>query len=404
MAGLFGSAVWAAAGVASASAGVFVVQCGLGALPRLGRRLRGPRCVKALGERAVILVPAHNEAAVIEATLANLKTQLSEQIELWVVADNCTDDTARKARAAGAIVHERTDPHKRGKGHAIEFGVARLREAGPPDFVVIVDADCRAKPGAIARLIQLAQETGRPVQAEYLMRPGRMDPKSAVNALAFLIKNRVRPLGLQRLGLPCQLTGSGMAFPWSLLEQAPAMGSYLVEDMLLGIELALRGHPPLFCPEAAIESELPVDRQAQEGQRRRWEHGHLNTLLQQGPRLLREGWKRSDLDLLAMGLDLLVPPLSLLVLGLAGVAWLGGFSWLLLSTSSGPLLLAIGSLGGVSACVLSAWWLQGRQLVPLRYALQVPGYVLWKLPLYVAYALRRRQAHWNQTPRTTVAH
>lgn len=403
MAGLWGSGVWAAAAAASSAAGVFAVQCGLGAIPPLRRRSSPARCLESLSTTATILVPAHNEAAVIESTLANLKTHLSPKTELWVVADNCTDDTAERARSAGALVHERTDPSRRGKGYAIEFGVAQMREAGPPDIVVIVDADCRAKPGSIARLVQLAHETGRPVQAEYLMRPSRMDPKSAVNALAFLIKNRVRPLGMLRLGLPCQLTGSGMAFPWGLLEQAPAMGSYLVEDMLLGIELALRGKPPLFCPEASIESELPVDGQAQQGQRRRWEHGHLNTLLEQGPRLLREGWKRRDLQLVGLGLDLLVPPLSLLVLGLVGVACVGGVSWLFLSTSCGPLLLAIGGLAGVGGSVLAAWWLQGMRLVPLRYAFQIPAYVLWKLPLYVAYALRRRQAHWNQTPRTVVA-
>ncbi|HVZ34487.1 MAG TPA: glycosyltransferase family 2 protein, partial [Polyangiaceae bacterium] len=255
-------------------------------------------------------MPAHNERAVIVGTLQNLRAELDDQTSLLVVADNCEDDTPALAESAGARVVRRVDPTRRGKGYAIEFGLAELAK-DPPEIVVIVDADCRVEPGSIGILAERAQCTGRPVQAEYLILPPRLEPKTAVNAVAFLIKNRVRPLGLHRLGLPCQLTGSGMAFPWAVIRKAPAMGAYLVEDMLMGLELARLGSPPLFCPEARIRSELPTRDQAQRGQRRRWEHGHLATLIAHGPRLVFEGITRADRDLLALGLDLLVPPLTL---------------------------------------------------------------------------------------------
>src|SRR5690606_21575389 len=132
---------------------------------------------------------------------------------------------------------------RRGKGYAIEFGLNELAQ-DPPEVVVIVDADCRVEPGSIGLLAARARETGRPIQAEYLILPPHLAPRTAINALAFLIKNRVRPLGLHRLGLPCQVTGSGMAFPWDVIRRAPAMGSYLVEDMLMGIELARLGSAP----------------------------------------------------------------------------------------------------------------------------------------------------------------
>jgi cellulose synthase/poly-beta-1,6-N-acetylglucosamine synthase-like glycosyltransferase len=347
--------------------------------------------------RTTILVPAHNEQAVIEATLANLRSELDANTELLVVADNCEDDTPERAERAGARVVRRVDPTRRGKGYAIEFGLNELGKA-PPDIVVIVDADCRVEPGSIATLARRAHDTGRPIQAEYLILPPRLEPKTAVNALAFLIKNRVRPLGLARLGLPCQLTGSGMAFPWEVIRMAPPMGAYLVEDMLMGIELARLGKAPLFCPDARIRSELPTREQAQQGQRRRWEHGHLATLIDQGPRLVLEGLRSGNLDLLAMGLDVLVPPLTLFLLGLCAVLGLNVLGSVVLGP--GPAVVSFAAVVAVGASVLIAWLTQGRELVPLRYALRVPGYVIWKLPVYVAFAARRKQATWEQTERS----
>lgn len=349
--------------------------------------------------RTTILVPAHNEQAVIVETLKNLQSHLDARTSLLVVADNCEDDTPNLAEGAGARVVRRVDPERRGKGYAIEFGLERLAD-DPPEIIVIVDADCHIEPGGIDTLARRAHETGRPVQAEYLILPPKLEPRNAVNAVAFLVKNRIRPLGLWRMGLPCQLTGSGMAFPWHVIRKAPPTGAYLVEDMLMGLDLARLGHPPLFCPEARVRSQLPTKKQAQTGQRRRWEHGHLATLLEQGPKLIAEGVLRRRIDLLALGVDLMVPPLTLLVFGATGVLILNAAGTLTMGLPAGPTLLCIGIVGGIGGSVLAAWAWQGRELVPLHYALRVPGYVLWKIPLYLAFAARRKQATWEQTERT----
>lgn len=383
---------WGVTALSCVPAATFVAEVLVGA-PAPRRRPEPQR----RSPRTTVLVPAHNEQAVIEATLASLRAELDDDTTLLVVADNCEDDTPERAERAGARVVRRVDPTRRGKGYALEFGLDELAK-DPPEVVVIVDADCRVEPGSIGTLARRAHATGRPVQAEYLILPPRLEPKTAINALAFLIKNRVRPLGLARLGLPCQLTGSGMAFPWEVIRQAPPMGAYLVEDMLMGLELARLGKAPLFCPEARIRSELPTREQAQHGQRRRWEHGHLATLIDQGPRLVLEGLRRRDLDLVALGLDVLVPPLTLFLLGLCAVV---GFNAVasVAGLGPGPLVLSFGALVAVGASVLIAWLTQGRELVPLRYALRVPAYVFWKVPVYVAFAARRKQSTWEQTER-----
>jgi glycosyltransferase involved in cell wall biosynthesis len=132
-----------------------------------------------------------------------------------VVADNCSDDTAAIASAEGAEVIVRVDPTLRGKSYAVNFAIRHL-ERNRPDIVIVVDADCSIARGSIDQLARLCARTGRPVQALCLMRaPVNSRVTTRIGEFAWAVKNQVRPVGLHRLGLPCQLMGAGMALPWS---------------------------------------------------------------------------------------------------------------------------------------------------------------------------------------------
>lgn len=355
---------------------------------------------KASNERRptiCVLIPAHNEDPIIQRTIECLRLQLEENDRLIVVADMCDDGTAEIARSLGAIVIERPKSNRRGKGYALEFGLRFLARTAP-QVVVVMDADCVASPGTIEKIAVQAIESGRPIQARYWMElPSKADYLSIVSAFAFMVKNTVRPLGLNRLGLPCSLMGTGMAFPWSLIEKVDLAGSNLVEDLQLGVDLALIGYPPLYLPDTEVISYLPGHRQAAIGQRRRWEHGHLSTLFAQVPRLVAAGIRQRRIDLLALALDISVPPLSLLVI-------------ILVAATGGALL--VGGLGGswLPACLLgllillvimavSVSWIKfGRPQFPLRALLLAPLYVVYKLPLYFEF-LVRRQSSWVRTER-----
>jgi hypothetical protein len=345
-----------------------------------------------------VLVPAHDESAGIAQVVRELLPQLSNRDRLIVVADNCSDDTARIAAASGAYVIEREDAARRGKGYALAFGVEHLA-ADPPDVVIIVDADCAVSAGGLARLARQAQQSDCPVQADYWLTPqARPSGRSVVSALAFVVKNRVRPRGLALLGQPCLLTGTGMAFPWAVLRKAPPTNDHLVEDMVMGLELAILGHPPQLCSDVCVTSALPERAQAASAQRRRWEHGHLATLIAQGPRLLARGIFGGRIELIALALDLLVPPLSLLVLVL-GAGWFFCGLAALLGASAVPARLFGGELCAIGVGVLLAWFAYGRDLVRARDLLSIPLYVLWKLPLYVGFFGRGRQRGWQRTER-----
>ena len=349
--------------------------------------------------KVAILIPAHNEASGIGTTINTLLPQLAPQDCIVVVADNCTDETAAIARQFGAIVLERQDPEHLGKGYALDYGL-RFLETDPPLVVVLIDADCTVHSGTIERLVQVTLTSGRPVQATYLQaQPTNPTPKDAISALAILVKNLVRQQGLARMGLPCLLYGTGMAFPWSVIRKAPLASGNLVEDMQLAIDLALAGYPPIFCSEAKVTGTLPQQEQAAKTQRMRWEHGHLQTLLNQVPRLIGASILQGRFELFILALELGVPPLSLLVIlwvvamvaallaGILGAAWIPA------------LILAIAGLL-IFISIVGAWAKFGRANIPVAVLLTIPFYLFWKIPLYFAF-LVRPQTKWIKTQRDT---
>jgi glycosyltransferase involved in cell wall biosynthesis len=393
---------YAVAGAAALPCGVFFVECLFGSLWRAKRReasaLEGALPAASSGPRFAVLVPAHNESSGITSTLTSLRAQLGARDRLLVVADNCSDDTAAVAAESGASVIERHDPERRGKGYALAFGLEHLAQ-DPPEVVIIVDADCQVSPGSLVRLAQLAHDRERPVQADYVLEPPeRPQGVAVISALAFLVKNRVRPRGLAALGMPCLLTGTGMAFPWAVIRKAPPTDDNLVEDMVMGLALAQLGYAPILCADARVSSSLPDRTQAARSQRKRWEHGHLATLLEYGPKLLLQGIGRARLELIALALDLMVPPLSLLVaLIVASLLFTAG--GVLLGASAIPALICLGNLAALGCGVLLGWFVHGRSLVRARDLGAIPLYVLWKIPLYFGFFARGRHTRWERTER-----
>jgi cellulose synthase/poly-beta-1,6-N-acetylglucosamine synthase-like glycosyltransferase len=263
---------------------------------------------------------------------------------------------------------------------------------------VFLDADCRVRPDTVSLLAAAAIATQRPVQGLNLCDPDPRGPAGQlVSGLAFRFKNLVRTLGLVRLAGLCHLTGTGMALPWSLVQHVEFAGGNVVEDMQLGIDLALAGKPALFLPEARVDSPLPNKASAARTQRTRWEHGHLKTLLRQAPRLAWQAIQCRRLDLAWLALDLAIPPLSLLVMSVTAVAALAAIG-LLLGGSKFPLLISAMALGGVTAAVLLGWVAYCRHQVPLRAVFAAPLYAALKLPLYLAF-IAKRQQQWVRTER-----
>lgn len=354
---------------------------------------------RSLRRPLAVLVPAHNEGSGLLPTLANIQSQLGPGDRLLVVADNCSDDTAAVARQNGAEVVERTDPTRLGKGFALDYGVRHL-SSNPPEIVIIIDADCRLADGALDYLAHACITTGRPAQALYLMTaPIDSQINHQVAEFSWRVKNWLRPLGLRALNLPCQLMGTGMAFPWNVIRSADLANGQIVEDLKLGLDLTVEGHPPVFCPAARVTSEFASSAMGAGTQRKRWEQGHLDMIFKTAPRLLAIAFARRDWNLLAIALDLAVPPLSLLamlVLGIFGLAL-----WPAISGHS-FVPLAIGTTGLIAFAIATflAWLKCGRDVLPPSALLLIPSYAFRKLTLYRQFFSGKIDSKWIRTDRT----
>jgi cellulose synthase/poly-beta-1,6-N-acetylglucosamine synthase-like glycosyltransferase len=328
-----------------------------------------------------VIIPAHNEGEALIPALRDVRAQMRSGDRVLVVADNCVDDTAAIARAAGAEAIERRDTSKIGKGYALDFGVQYLRP-NPPAVVIIIDADCRLGEAALNNLAAACLETGRPAQAINLMTaPAETDVNYKVAEFAWRLKNLVRPLGLYSFGLPCPLMGTGMAFPWKTIETARLASASIVEDLQLGLSLANAGFAPRFCPSARVTSVFPISATAARGQRTRWEQGHVMTLLTSVPRGLYNAIIQRNRDLLVLILDLSVPPLSLLVMLLGSILVASALATFFGSRPT-ALIISLVSFLAFAFAVFIAWRKYGRDLLPLRSLLSVIFYILDKLPIY----------------------
>lgn len=370
--------------------GVFLAEVLLGLMPQTRRRLpQGPR-------RIAILTPAHNEQGTIGGSVAAIGTWLPEGTRHLVIAHNCSDGTADEARAAGADVAALDDPTRRGKGYALAFGREQLA-GDPPDIVIVIDADCTIEPGTIERLADAAAAHGSAIQASYLFRSRPGDaPAVQISNFAMLVKNLVRQRGGSRLGAPALMTGSGMAFPWARFAALDLATGNIVEDLAIGLELIEAGAPPAFEEGAQIWS-VPSNLSGTATQRARWEGGFMTTARSTAFPLFLRGVTRLHWPEAWMGLHLMVPPLTLLLVANA-LAWVAT-GLLALAGVHGPFALSSALLAAMLVSVLIAWGVAGRAMLKPRILARLPFYLFWKLALYARLVRRKEDQGWVRTER-----
>jgi len=344
------------------------------------------------------IVPAHNESAGIGETVRSLLAvdYPSTSFEVVVVADNCEDDTAAQARAAGAIVLERKDAERRGKGYALLLAFSNL----PPevDAVVVIDADTLVSPN-ILRAFAARRDLGAvAIQADYAVRNPNAAWRTRLIAIAFGAFHIVRSRARERLSLSCGLRGNGMCFSAALLSEVPHEAFSIVEDVEYGLRLGEAGHRVQYADEAHVYGEMVSTAAAAASQRRRWEEGRKDLVRRNGVRLLRAGLRQGDRVLCDLALDLLIPPLSrIAVFSVLGLLLAGALSF-----EAGRCVWSATlygwSLFAVVLYVLRGWSVSGtgaRGLLDLGLA---PLYVVWKAGLRLRKASRPTSS-WVRTKR-----
>jgi cellulose synthase/poly-beta-1,6-N-acetylglucosamine synthase-like glycosyltransferase len=379
-----------------------VVTGGYMAILTLGAwRYRGPKAPSAAHKvsRIAVLIPAHDEGAGVRRTIDDLlrNDYPSDAYEIFVIADNCTDDTAAHARESGATVIERQDPERRGKAWALDWLLRQERlRLEKFDLISLVDADMKVSPSYLTASAAAFGEAGvEVVQGRYTMDNASESFYAAMGFMSYAYVNHVRPAGRCYWGGTADLKGSGMTFRAGLLLERGWPCKSLAEDVHFGKLLYLDGIRILYAPRAVVTSEIPPHREQVAVQQRRWEAGRgetLRAILVPSLRALATHPSFGRLDAL---LDLLTPSLSVVV----GTVLVSGA--LALAGYGSPIPAGI-ALFGFGAAVLTGL-IQLR--APRRLYLQLlraPAFVIWKLALLARVRLLGGPSAWTRTPRPQV--
>jgi cellulose synthase/poly-beta-1,6-N-acetylglucosamine synthase-like glycosyltransferase len=345
-----------------------------------------------------VIVPAHNEESVIVRTVTSL-SRLDWPAACYrvvTVADNCNDSTAAVARAAGATVLERHDTAQRGKGRALAFAFQWSREQAWADAVVVIDADAEASANLLEAFAARIERGERAVQAHY----GVLNPLASWRTRLITIAKAsfhiVRSRARERMGVSCGIRGNGWCVTHSLLAAVPYRAFSLTEDLEYGIDLGLAGFRVAYADEAHADAEMVSGEVVARKQRQRWETGRFQLVRSKTAKLFEAAVRQPSAVCLDLGLDLLVLPLSyivlniVLLLGLAGVASIcarGMSAWLWIGT-----FCALGT----AVYVLRGWQLSGIGARGLLDLCRAPGFLLWKLWLMLR---RHRSSDWVRTER-----
>jgi cellulose synthase/poly-beta-1,6-N-acetylglucosamine synthase-like glycosyltransferase len=356
---------------------------------------RGPR-----RQRFDVIVPAHDEAGGIAATIASLAAldYPRELYRILVVADNCTDATADVARAAGATVLVRGDTSRRGKGYALTHAFGRILTEGRTDAVVVVDADTVVSRNLLGAFADRLDTGATAVQADYAIRNPDASWRTSLLAIAFASIHGLRSRGRERLHLSCGLRGNGMCFSAALLGAVPYDAVSIVEDVEYSIRLGLAGVRVAYAAEAHVYGEMPATERDSRTQRRRWEAGRAEMLRLHAPRLLARGLKMRQRLALDLAADLLVPPLATVAIATAaGLIVAALVSYAAGRVTPGSWVWVACALG-LSMYVLRGWQLSGtgsRGLFSLVFA---PLYVAWKVALILVPSAQPK-GEWIRTTR-----
>jgi len=344
-----------------------------------------------LGQRRfLIVIPAHNEEANIGETVRSCRAMRypPSLFDVLVIADNCTDSTAARARDAGARVLDRCDTIKQSKGHAIEYVIDKLvgsGEFGSLDGFVVIDADSTVQPELLEQFC-LALERGSDWMQCYDS-VGNADQswRTRLMAYGFSLINGVTPAGQNALGLSAGLRGNGMCISTDGLRRVPWKTHGLTEDLEYSWTVRIAGERIVFIKDAAVYATmLSKGGKPLANQRRRWEFGRISlqsTML--GPLLSSPhlGW----LEKAAAVVELTSQPTSHLIgmyFALSLLTFYAIPNMVVHNESLFLLFICISHAIATLAILIHALSPFLLCLLPWRFALciaYIPYYLCWKL-------------------------
>ena len=256
-----------------------------------------------------VLICARNEEEVIGDLIGSIRAQTypSERIHVFVMADNCTDNTAEAARRAGATAYMRRDMLRVGKGYALERLLELIRTDHPEGFdgYFVFDADNILDPRYIEEMDRTFSR-GHDIVTSYRNSKNYGDNwVSAGYALWFLRESRYLNGARYALGSSCAVSGTGFMFSKKVADEIAGWPYHLLtEDIEFSVDQITKGRKVAYCPEAVIYDEQPVKFEQSVAQRMRWAKGYVQVFRYYGSKLV-SGCLRGSFSCFDMSMNIM---------------------------------------------------------------------------------------------------
>ena len=228
------------------------------------------------------IIPAHNEQEVVGNLIESLKNQTysKDAYDIYVIADNCTDNTAVVARRAGAIVYERFDPSKKTKGYALDwFLQQKIKEDAPYDAICIFDADNIVDKNFFKAMNKKLCQGEDVVQGYRDIKNPTDNWITSGYALFYWSMHRFYHLARYNLGLSPLLNGTGFMVRFDIIKENGGWKTVtLTEDIEFSLQRILKGKRLGWATDAIVYDEQPTGFKQSWSQRSRWTVGHMQCI------------------------------------------------------------------------------------------------------------------------------
>ena len=231
--------------------------------------------------RFMAIIPAHNEEAVVGNLIESLKNQTynKDLYDIYVIADNCTDNTAKIAKEAGAIVYERFDETKKTKGYALNwFLQQKIAEDAPYDAFFVFDADNIVDKNFIKNMNKKLCQGEDVVQGYRDIKNPSDNWITAGYAIFYWQMHRFYHLARYNIGLSPLLNGTGFMVKFDVIKPQGWDTETLTEDIEFSLKRIIKGKKLGWATDAIVYDEQPTGFRQSWSQRSRWTVGHIQCI------------------------------------------------------------------------------------------------------------------------------
>lgn len=345
----------------------------------------------------LILVPAYNEEQGIFKTLQSLKElEPLGKVEIYVIADNCTDNTADIVRANNFRTLERFNENQRGKGYALHWAISQFNMSNY-DVVAIVDADTKVERNMLHAMAQSFEKGYGAVQLYYGFIANKKTNLSYLQHMASIVENILFYNARSILKLPILFRGNGMAIKAEILKKHPWNSFSITEDVDYAVNLLKAGVTIDFNMNSSVFSAATSSFKQSSSQKIRWASGTTKLIKEKVFGLILLGIKTRNPTLVELGFSFFLLSKPLLIYITIPILLLSFFS---ISSFQITFIIWCSALIGMLILynIIGIFFIKDK-FSALKALLFIPFYGMWFLYIIIKAIFKSDELSWNRTER-----